>query len=162
MRLQRSRKAFSLLTAIVIIVLMATVAVLVFNLSGKMVKSTTTQFHKEQAVLLAKSYTEYAVMAITANDRNDTGNCLDTITGNNIIRNVNQNGYRARVIISYIGSNAAVPTGTCSSIFSNVVTTPETPLTAVIDVYIDYRDIDHQAGVNAPWITYHKRTLQKI
>lgn len=160
MKRQRSRKAFSLFTAIVIIVIMATVAILVFNLAAKMVKSTTTQYHREQAILLAKGYTEYAIMAITANDRNDTGNCLTTITGTDIIRPVTQNGYRAKVTISYIGSNAAV--GTCTNIFSNIVTTPETPVSAVIDVYIYYKDIDHQAGVNAPWITYHKRTLQKI
>ena len=48
------RKAFSLITAIFVIVLMATVAAFIMNLSGKMVKGTTVQFQREQAVLLAK------------------------------------------------------------------------------------------------------------
>jgi len=75
------RKAFSMLTAIFIIVLMATVAAFIVNLSGKMVKGTTAQFQHEQAVLLAKSYTEYAIMAVTANDHTGA-NCLNNITGN--------------------------------------------------------------------------------
>jgi len=161
MKIQKQRKAFSLLTAIVIIVMMATISLLVFNLSGKLGKGTTAQFQKEQAILLAKSYTEYALMAITANDRNETGNCLNTITGTNIIRPIAQNGFRARINISYIGSANAVG-GTCANVFSNTVITPRTPINAVIDVYIDYQDMDHHAGANAPWITYHRRTLQKI
>ncbi len=47
-------KAFSMLTAIFIIVLMATIAAFIMNLSGKMVKGTTVQFQREQSVLLGK------------------------------------------------------------------------------------------------------------
>ena len=161
MRLQRSRKAFSMITAIVVIVLMATVAILVFNLSGKMVKGTTTQFQREQAILLAKSYTEFAVMSITANDRNNTNNCISEILGNDVIREEEDSGFQVRVNISYIGSNDEV--GMCDNVFSNAVVTEKTPLSAVIDVYVEYRDIDHHADFSdRPWITYHKRTLQKI
>ena len=74
------RKAFSMLTAIFIIVLMAIVAAFIMNLSGKMVKGTTSQFQREQSVLLAKSYTEYAIMAVMANDHNSSS-CLNEITG---------------------------------------------------------------------------------
>ena len=163
MKLQRSRKAFSMLTALVVMILMATISVLVFNLSGKMVKGTTTQFLREQAILLAKSYTEYAVMAITANDRNTTGNCITGITGNNIIRQIDQSGYRVRVNISYIGNHTEVDHCTNNILYDNVLT-PETPLSAIIDVYVEYKDIDsHEEDVNdRPWITYHRRTLQKI
>lgn len=167
MKLQQYRKAFSLVTALVIIVLMASIAMLVFNLSGKMVKGTTVQYNREQAVLLAKSYTEYAVMAITANDRINT-NCLQDIDSNNIIRAETNGGYQARVRISYIGSVDDTLTGlsNCDGVrvFSNTVNTPETPLSAVIDVYIEYKDMDHhETDFNQrPWITYHKRTLQKI
>jgi hypothetical protein len=163
MKLQQSRKAFSMLTALVIIILMATVSMLVFNLSGKMVKGTTTQFLREQAMLLAKSYTEYAVMAITANDRNTTTNCITGIEGSNIIRSIDQSGYRVRVNIFYIGNNTEVQYCT-DNILSDDVTTPETPLSAIIDVYVEYKDIDsHVSDIDdRPWITYHRRTLQKI
>ncbi len=49
---------------------MALVAGFIMKLAGKMVKGTSSQFLREQSVLLAKSYTEYAVMAVTANEHN--------------------------------------------------------------------------------------------
>jgi type II secretory pathway pseudopilin PulG len=55
MKAKKSREAFSLLTAIVIIVLMSTVAMFVMSLSGKIIKSTTAQFQREQAELYAKA-----------------------------------------------------------------------------------------------------------
>jgi len=151
------RPAFSMITAIFVIVLMATVAVFILNLSGKMVKETTTQFQREQAMLLAKSYTEYAVMAVMANDRN-TDKCLYTIEGNIGASPTTGNGYRVRVHLRYIGTPEEV--GLCGSrILTQAVTTPNTPLTVMIDVYIDYKDPDNSAGA---WRTYHQRTLQKI
>lgn len=168
MKYTNSRRAFSMLTAIIIIVLMATVAVLVMSLSGKMIKETTSQFQREQAVLLAKSYTEYAIMSVSANDRNTTGNCLTQIDANNIIRSEALGGFQSRVRISYIGDAANV--GSCgtvgTNVFSNAVTTVNTPLNVVIDVYVEYKALDHHAYDgdfdDVPWITYHKRTLQKI
>jgi len=151
MLLHRQQKAFSMLTAIVVIVLMASVGAFVMSLSGKMVKTTTTQFQREQAMLLAKSYTEYAIMAVMSNDRNNTGNCLNTITGNAL------RAYNITVNISYIGSFAEVKT--CNNILSQAVVTPESSINFIVDVYVRYNDLDNPAG--AP-ITYHKRTLQKI
>lgn len=155
----KQRAAFSLITAIFVIVLMSTVAVYIFNLSGKMIKGTTTQFQREQAMLYAKSYTEYALMSVMANDRNTTGvNCLYTINSNIGSDPSNGNGYRARVHLQYIGSTLEV--GTCGGrILSQAVTTELTPLTVMIDVYIDYKDLD---DINGQWRTYHKRSLQKI
>ena len=147
------RKAFSMLTAIVIIVLMATVAAFIMNLSGKMVKTTTVQFQREQAVLLAKSYTEYAVMAVTANEHNST-NCLNTITGS-------YGNYNVQVDISYIGNNLD---GSCDRVFNRdytveTIDTPKSQLNIILDVFVDYPDIDNPNPVN---LTYHRRSLQKI
>jgi type II secretory pathway pseudopilin PulG len=159
------RKAFSMLTAIVVIVLMSTVAMMVMNLSGKMVKETTSQFQREQAMLLAKSYTEYAIMAVMSNDRNGTGNCLRDIDGQIKIDNSSSatvakgNGYRVRVRISYIGSAAEVSSCASTRILSSSVSTFKTPLNIVVDTYVDHKDPQNTTG---PWITYHKRTLQKI
>ncbi len=159
MILQNNRKAFSLLTAIFIIVLMATVAMLVMSLTGKVVKETTAQYQREQAVLLANSYTEYAVLAVTGNDR--ATNCLTTINGtvgNATATNPN-NGYRIRTHIAYIGTPAVI--GSCADTrkLSEAVTTEATPLTIIIDAYVDYKDLDNPSGQN---IVYHKRTIQKI
>ena len=160
MKSQTMRSAFSMLTAIIVIVLMATVAMLIITLSGKMVKETTTQFQREQAALLAKSYTEYAVMAVTANDRNVT-DCLSDINAT-IGSPTTGNGYSVRTRIAYIGHAGEVNSCAATCIFSNTVTTPRSPLNIIVDVYVEYKEPDHPNSTNAPWITYHKRTLQKI
>ncbi len=143
------RKAFSMLTAIIIIVLMATVAAFIMNLSGKMVKGSTVQFQREQSVLLAKSYTEYAIMAVTANEHNNT-TCLNTITGT-------YGTYNIQVDISYIGDTNL--DASCSNTLSTAVVTPKSPLNIIVDVFVSYPDIDHPDDLN---MTYHRRSLQKI
>ncbi len=152
------RKAFSMLTAIFIIVLMATVAAFIVNLSGKMVKGTTAQFQHEQSVLLAKSYTEYTIMAVTANEHNSS-NCLNNINGTFGDDGAGNPLYTVNVDISYIG-NADLH-GNCNTL-SNGVVTEKSPLSIIVDVFVSYKDLDHPLGAGAPDITYHRRSLQKI
>ncbi len=156
MKNKELRSAFSMLTAIFIIVIMATVAVFVVSLSGKIVKSTTAQYQHEQAELYAKSYTEYAILAVTGNDR--SSNCLETITGT-IGSPTTGNGYRIRTHIAYIGPTSEI--GSCATTrkLSTNVTTINTPLTIIIDAYVDYKDPDNTGG---PWLTVHRRSIQKI
>ncbi len=156
MQWQTQRKAFSMITAIFVIVLMATVAIMIMSTSGKMIQETTAQFQREQSVLLAKSYTEYAIMAVMANEHN-TSNCLNTITGNF----GGADGYDITVQISYIGSADLHANCILANATSNAVTTPKSPLNIIIDVFVSYSTIDHP-GVNPPDITYHRRSLQKI
>jgi len=146
--MNKQRKAFSLIMAIVVIVLMATVAMLIMTISGKMVKTTTTQYQKEQAVLYAKSYTEYAIMAVMANDRNTT-TCLDNI-------NATIDNYTIRTVISYIGNSDV---SSCTNVISNSVVTSASPLNIMVDVFVSYPDPDHPNDLN---MTYHRRSLQKI
>jgi len=152
MHLQKNRKAFSMITAIFIIVLMSSVAAFIANISGKMVKETTAQYHREQSVLLAKSYTEYAIMAVTANDHN-LSTCLNNITGTYGIYNVDVN-------ISYI-ARSGILHGNCNSLDETVVTA-KSPLNIIVDVFVKYKDTDHPLGASAPDISYHRRSLQKI
>ena len=148
------RKAFSMITAIIVIVLMATVAVFILNLSGKMVKGTTAQFQREQSMLLAKSYTEYAIMAVTANEQNTT-NCLNNITGAYPVSNPI---YNIDVNISYIANNTT-DISNCAKKLSTTATTEKSPLNIIVDVFVSYTDLDHPDDQN---ITYHRRSLQKI
>jgi len=149
MILHRQRKAFSMLTAIFVIVLMGAVGAMVMSLSGKMVKETTTQYQREQSMLLAKSYTEYAIMAVMANgNRNIPNQCLNQITGAFGVFNID-------VQISYISDNVTDTTQCANVLAENVITT-RTPLNIIVDVYVSYRD---DRNMN---MTYHKRTLQKI
>jgi type II secretory pathway pseudopilin PulG len=148
------RKAFSMITAIIVIVLMATVGTFILNLSGKMVKGTTTQFQREQAMLLAKSYTEYAIMAVTANEHNTT-HCLNNIIGTYSVYNIN-------VKISYIGNDVNLGSGSnCNRILASDVNTSKSPLNIIVDVFVSYHELDHPSST-PPKITYHKRSLQKI
>ena len=147
------RSAFSMIMAISVIVIMATVAMFVTNLSSKSVKATTAQYQRAQAMLYAKSYTEFAILAVTAHDR--SSNCVDTINGN--IGNINQGGYAIRTQISYIGLASEI--GNCGRQLSTNVSTSSTPLTIIIDAFVDYKDLDNTNDVN---LTVHRRTIQKI
>ena len=171
--MQTQRKGFSMLTAIFMIVLMATVAILVMTLSGKIVKETTAQYQKEQAALLAKSYTEYAIMAVMSNDRNATGNdCIENIDGSIGDNVITGQGYLINTEVSYISDNDATngsSVSTCDPISilnTSGITTPESALNIIVDVYVRYRDPDHPkmstVPNDVPWVTYHRRTLQKI
>ena len=159
MKFTKYRKAFSMLTAIFVIVIMATVGAMVMSLSGKMVKTTTAQFQREQSMLLAKSYTEYAIMAVMANSRAGAGQCIDQINSVNVLGPFNNGGYNVNVQIAYIG-NGSVGVGNCTRILNNAANTANSPLNIILDVYVTYRELDNP--YNNQIISYHKRTLQKI
>jgi len=150
--INKQREAFSLIMAIIVIVLMATVAMLIMTMSGKMVKGTTTQYQQEQAVLYAKSYTEYAIMAVMANDRNVSNNCLNTINGS-------VDNYTIRTEISYIGDAQVASCGLFPRVLSSTVNNLNSPLNIIVDVFVSYPDLDHPDDMN---MTYHRRSLQKI
>jgi type II secretory pathway pseudopilin PulG len=161
MMIAKHKKAFSMITAIFVIVIMATVGMLVVNVTGKIIKETTTQYRKEQAILLAKSYTEFAIMAVTANNR--TSECIEDIDGNNIIANdASGKGYQVQTRISYIGKDSTAHlTSKCAArrVLANDVATDGSDLQIIVDVYVRYKELDN---TGADWITYHRRTLQKI
>lgn len=154
------REAFSMMMAILIIVMMSTLSLLVMNLSAKMLQNTTTQYQREQAMLLAKSYTEFAIMSIMTNS-NRAISCTNSISGEVGADGSSDigEGYMVRVRISYIGN---IGVANCTNVMASNVVTPSSSLNAMIDVFVDYKDINHPDVANSQWITYHKRTLQKI
>ena len=154
MKTDQMRPAFSMLTAIFVIVIMASISIFVMSLSGKVVKSTTAQYQHEQAELYAKSYTEYAILAVTGNDRSVT--CLSDINGAIGSNPSIGDGYDVSVHIAYIGTGTGV--GTCANL-GTPVTTKNTPLTIIVDVYVKYKDPDNTSG---SWFTVHRRSVQKI
>ncbi|MCF6244243.1 MAG: type II secretion system protein [Sulfurovum sp.] len=162
--LYKKRAAFSMITAIFVILLIATMGAFIMNLSGKMIQGTTSQYRKEQAILYAKSYTEFAVMAATSQP------CVKKITarldGSQTEVKKGQ-GYFVDVRIKYIGTNSTCPnpnkirrgTITDTRAIDNVI---------LIDTYVRYRNPESIGAKNAlPWsvdpgITYHRRTLQRL
>ncbi len=156
------RPAFSMIMAIFVIVLISTIGAFIMNLSGKMVQETTSQYRKEQAILYAKSYTEFAIMAATSEP------CVNKITASldGTQDEVKEGiGYFVDVRINYLGSNSTCPNqiGTASistlDAISNVI---------IIDTYVRYRDPASIAAKNGsawsvdPGITYYRRTLQRL
>ena len=154
---QKHKKAFSMITAIFVIVMMATIASLIQNITGKTIKATTQQYQKEQAVLLARSYTELAILYVTGYDRNSSNGCLNRITG--AFGDTN-NRYNVEIKIKYIGKDSELTFCDASektpllgiNSFSNTIS-------LIIDIYVKYKNFDDPSGKN---ITYHRRTLQKI
>ena len=151
------RKGFSMIMAIFVIVIMSAIGALVLSLSGKSVNATTAQYQRAQALLYAKSYTEYAILAVSAHDRHVNNNCVETIKGT--IGNWNKGGYSVWVQISYIGPDSEI--GMCRKArqLSTHVTTKTTPLTLIVDTYVYYKNINNPS---APKLTVHQRTVQKI
>jgi len=153
------RPAFSMITAIFVIMIMASVGAFVLNLSGKMIQETGAQYRKEQAILYAKSYTEYAIMAATA--RNCIRNIRADIDGNqNEVRR--GQGYHVDVRVHYLGANSACT----NKIGTSNLAFPDTAI--LVDTYVRYRDPEHPRSLssinwkNNPGITYHRRTLQRL
>jgi len=164
----RQRAGFSLLVAIFTIVLISLVASYIFYASSATVKEGALQYKQEQAKLLARSYTEYAVMAISANNREGSKICIDTINATIGSDPAKGLGYRVRVEISYIGNERYV--NRCMHVAAKLDNNDIDTLSAIIDVYVEYRDIFNSAlfsGKNilinqVPWQKYHKRSIQKI
>ena len=161
----RMRKGFSLLVAIFTIVLVSLVASYIFYVSSSTAKEGEIQYKKEQAMLLARSYTEYAVMAISANDRDGSGVCIDNINATIGTNPTQGQGYRVRVIITYIGNERYVDK--CTYVAAKLSNSDVDTLSAIIDVYVEYREITHPSLFNGninlvPWQRYHRRSIQKI
>ena len=160
---QKNRKAFSMITAIFVILLLATVGGFIMNISGKVVQETTSQYRKEQSILYAKSYTEFAIMAATSQEcirhiqANVDGNASQVLAGL---------GYKVDVRVQYIGGTT---TSACTNTAGTDIVDPlAIDNIIIIDTYVRYRDPDSIAVIRGltwaedPGITYHRRTLQRL
>ncbi len=138
------RKGFSLLTAILFLVLVATISVLALSLSTQSAKQTTDIFLKTQAEILAKSSTEYALLAISGHDYSI--DCLENINA------TYNNMFDINISIQYIGNG--LPTG-CPQLGTNI-STNDSNRTVIIDTIVS-----SQTSVTSEPIRLHKRTIQK-
>ncbi len=143
------RKGFSLITAIVILVTVATLMTLMMGLSSGSVKNTLDLYLKEQAEILSRSATEYALLAISGH--NNTLDCIENIDmrypADNPTHDIN-------MTIQYIGSGIV----NCANILSNNIDTNESNLTVIIDTIVTVDQVN--TGITEP-IRIHRRTLQK-
>ena len=143
------RQGFSLLTAIIFLILVATISALSISLSSQAVKQTSDVFLKSQAELLAKSATEYALLAMSGHDY--AINCLENIT----LRYPESANYthEATISIMYIGNGLPC---SASALLSNTLTTNDSNRTVILDV-----TVSTNPTISSEPIRIHRRTIQK-
>jgi Tfp pilus assembly protein PilV len=139
------KKGFSLLTAVIFLVVIATISMLALSLSTQSTKQTTDIYLKNQAELLLRSGTEFAMLAMSGHDY--SANCLENI-------NMTYNKmFDINVSIDYIGSG--LPCNS-SHILDNNISTNDSNRTVIIDTIVTT-----QAGITTEPIRLHRRTIQK-
>lgn len=164
--MMKQRSGFSMLVAIFTIMLLSLVAGYIFYASSSISKEGSIQYQREQAMVLARSYTEYAVLAISGNNR--SVKCLNEINANIGIDPYKGKGYVVKVYITYIGNTKYINNGDkCERIAAELSNTDVDTLSVILDVYVDYKDIQNPSLYNGnenlvPWQVYHRRSIQKI
>ncbi len=151
-----------MLMAIIVIVIVGTLMALMISMSTTSLKRTANLYLNEQAMLLARSATEYALLAISGTDR--TTGCLTSI---NTTYNPDSSAgstpmFTISINIQYIGLSGGNANNEClivENFITNAnVTAPESKGSALIDVVVE---TDPTLNIGEP-IRYHRRTLQKL
>lgn len=153
----RKRDGFSMLTAILVIIVMSTVSVMVLQTSMRSSRLTLDNYRDRQASLWAQSYMNYAKLAIMKNrqlmaDNNQT-HAIETIEAS--LNGTKENGgYSVTVNISYIGTKYPAHY-TSSALLSTNSDNPS----AIIDVYVNYSILE-KGWDNL--VTFHLREVVGI
>ena len=145
------RKGFSMLTALIFMILVATLGALALSLSNLSLKQTSDLYLREQAELLVQSATEYALLAISGH--NFSTNCLNTITstytdGTTTLFDIN-------ISLYYLGNGLPANCNTLTNNLNNIDTN-DSNLTVMIDT-----TVTSAAGISTEPIRIHRRTIQK-
>ena len=136
------RRGFGIITAIILLVLIATIAIMILSLTITSSKKATDDYLRIQAEMLARSATEFAVMRVQGFPRSG-GNCLENL-------DINAAPFDINVTINYLGTLPG-----CNNVFDTVAD-PDLNGMLVLDVVVSTQD-----GVTPEPIRIHKRTLQK-
>lgn len=140
--------------AIWILVAMTSMMALMLSFSSQTLNQTTAIHTKEQAQLLSKSATEYALLAISGHDRTVSGSCINHINATYSPGGINQ--FDINTTIRYIGLGALG--GTCDDLpGADNINTLESEGTIIIDTYVTSKT----QSLSDPIIRYHRRTIQK-
>lgn len=149
----RKKRGFGIITAIVLLVLIATVGAMIISIAAMSSKKATDDYLHVQAEMLARSATEFAVMRIQGFNRTINNNCLETLT-------ITAAPFTAKVTINYLFNAAtdAALTGCANKLITAAPYVQDVDLNgmAIIDVVVTTKD-----GTTTEPIRIHKRTLQK-
>ena len=119
------KKGFSLILAIIFILLVASIGALSMAISSSSAKTSVNLFIHEQAKLLADGAAEYAIMKVQQNDF--TATCVDEIEIN--YPNDTSPTFRANISITYIGDGG---TGGTIQHCANKIESGKTGLQSII------------------------------
>ncbi len=181
--------AFSMATAIAVMLIMGILSAFVLSISSSTAKETYAQYRKEQAALLAQAYTEAAILqvlrtniilngsnCVTALNANITNTILGDAAVSPLLIASEGRGYEVRVNIQYIANapTGIITTAPCPNILNvdslgalldfnaSFAVAASAKKSILIDVNVRYKDPMHTNVGISPWINYHRRTLQKI
>ncbi|HOI84165.1 MAG TPA: type II secretion system protein [Campylobacterales bacterium] len=143
------KRGFGIITAIVLLVLIATVGAMIISIATMNSKKATDDYLRVQAEMLARSATEFAVMRIQGFNRTASNNCLETVT-------IDANPFTAKATINYLFNAATAGALACGNELATNVQDPDLNGMAIIDVVVTTKD-----GTTTEPIRIHKRTLQK-
>jgi type II secretory pathway component PulK len=147
------RRGFGLITAIIILVTVATLMTLMMGLSSSSVKSTTDLYLKEQAEILARSGTEFALLAISGHDNRFS--CVENINIGYPSAVAAEITHDINITLQYIGNGQNC---TANRELADNITTDESNLTVIIDTVVSVNQVN--TGITEP-IRFHRRTIQK-
>ena len=149
------RSGFSLLMALLFLVLIATISALSISLSTQSVKQTSDIHFKNQAELLLRSGTEFALLAMSGHDYVNDG-CLSSI--NIMYPDATANHtHDINISIMYIGNGFGA---TCTQLGTNIVTN-ESNRTVIIDTFVSTNPQLTANGLISEQIRMHRRSIQK-
>jgi len=140
------RRGLSMLAAIIFMLLIGLILGLTISMLSTNVGKTTQIYMAEQAKLLAKSATDYAILAASAHPNSSCLNHIDFTY---------QNSFDINITISYIGSG--LPSG--CNILDNNLNYEESNKTLIVDTKVSLRPSLLQDSTP---ITYVRRTIQKL
>lgn len=145
------KRGFGLITAIVLLVLIATVGTMILSIAATSSKKATDDFQRIQAEMLARSATEFAVMRVQGFDRS-SGNCLENL-------DISATPFNINVTVNYLGSG--FDTTKCTHVYDNAVSDLSLNGTVILDVVVTEQMPADQSTWNKEPIRIHKRTIQK-
>lgn len=147
------KKGFSLLTALLFMILIATLGALAISLSTQSAKQTGDLYLREQGELLLQSGSEYALLALSAHDHNTR--CLEQINAT-YTPDGTQNLFDINISLRYFGNGLPTDCPTPSDNNISNIDTNESNMTVMIDTIVT-----SNPSLSSEPIRLHRRTIQK-
>lgn len=143
------KKGFSLIAAIFFIILISTIALTSLSIATMSAREAPNILLNQQAELLARSATEYAIMNIQQNDYNKS--CPDSVKEINLNYPSKSPIFNVKVQIYYL--NSALPCD--KNVISHTALTDNDKFASIIDVHVA-----SVGNIGSAPIKFSRRTLQ--